>query len=501
MSATVKISRWQRALEKAFAQSLPAFLPGQRWFGGKARQVRTCRVEDCVWLREGDEPLALVIAHVDYAIGSADRYVMLLALRHVPGALPSLGTIAVDGETRHLLEATTHPPDALVLLRHLDRSHELTGAFGGTLGFGDLPVAHVGAFDAAGLREEQVRGLGAEQSNTSLRVGPGHVFKLIRRFESGENPEVEIGRYFSHHGSFHAAPALRASLSWHPANGEPGTLGALQDLIVNQGDGWQWALRSLEEVFSLAAAPEPLVSEILTLGAITAEMHAALAASPDAPGFAPRPAGPADVHAWETAFRERADRVLAMITAGLDGMGSRARGACEGLLRLRARLDAAARLPAPTDAGAFVLIRLHGDYHLGQTLKTAHGFAVIDFEGEPARPLAERRLLHCALKDVSGMLRSFDYAIETARSRAPEGVAWTAAPPPLRETFLRGYDARAEELGAPHLPLDLEARARWTAFFELEKALYEMEYELQNRPAWLHIPACGVLRLLEEVSA
>lgn len=497
MRVTASPSRWQGALEAALARDLPGFLPGQRWFGSKARRITSAVAEDCVWLREGEEPCALAIVRVGFASGDPERYVLMIALRGAPDAPHSLGTITDSGETRHVVEVAASGSHAITLLRHLNRSHELSGAHGGMLHFEDLVGSGEGALDAAGLAEDHVRPMGAEQSNTSLRLGTAHVFKLFRRLESGENPEVEIGRFLSGRTAFRSAPHLRGSVSWTPAGGEPGTVGALQDLVENQGDGWQWTLDRLEEVFSRAAAPGPLLNEILTLGAVTAELHSAMVSCPDEPGFTPEPARAADARAWEEAFRVRAERVLAMLTGDLDRLSSEARTACGTLLDLRARIESAADLPSVAGDGAFVKVRLHGDYHLGQTLKTAHGFMLIDFEGEPARALRERRELHCALKDVAGMLRSFDYAIETARARAPEGTTWSAAPPPLRETFLSGYEARAGELGAPFLPSDPSARHRWTTFFELDKALYELEYELQNRPAWLHIPARGMLRLLE----
>ena len=499
MSATANPSRWQGAFEETLARGLPAFLPDQRWFGGKARRIASARAEDCAWLREEDEPCALVIAHVAYASGSPERYALLVALRREPGAMPSLGTLTLDGGMWHVLEASAGAPDAIVLLRHLDRAHDLAGIHGGILRFGDVPAGGADALDPATLDEDRVRPLGAEQSNTSLLTGTGHVFKLFRRLEAGENPEVEIGRFLATRTSFRAAPALRGSVTWLPSGRPPGTVGALQDLVKNQGDGWQWSLERLHEVLSHAAAPEPLVNEILTLGAVTAELHSALASSPDAPGFAPEPAGSADARGWTSDLRTRADRVFEMLAGGLDGMQGETRTACESLLRLRPRLEAAVRPPSVAGPGAFAKIRVHGDFHLGQTLKTPFGFVVIDFEGEPARPLAERRQLHCALKDVSGMLRSFDYAIESARRRAPEGAAWTAAPPPpLHEAFLRGYETSALASGAAFLPADAEARARWIRFFELDKALYELEYEMQNRPEWLLIPARGMIRLIGE---
>jgi trehalose synthase-fused probable maltokinase len=143
--------------------------------------------------------------------------------------------------------------------------------------------------------------------------------------------------------------------------------------------------------------------------------------------------------------------------------------------------------------GGFVKIRIHGDYHLGQTLKTDAGFIVIDFEGEPARPLDERRVKQCALKDVAGMLRSLDYAVETARAGAPEPAADLGS---LRQAFLEGYLASALPAHAAFLPRNRSRVAAWLACFEAEKALYEVEYEINNRPTWVHMPLSGLLDIL-----
>jgi trehalose synthase-fused probable maltokinase len=171
--------------------------------------------------------------------------------------------------------------------------------------------------------------------------------------------------------------------------------------------------------------------------------------------------------------------------------------------RLSAALEAApvrvAGLAAPLDgtAAGFSAIRIHGDFHLGQTLKTPTGFVLVDFEGEPARPVEERRQKHCALKDVAGMLRSFEYAFAVAGQQASShAAAALRAAVPLREAFLEGYFAGVDRSPAAFVPRHEGARAAWLSFFELEKAVYEVEYELNNRPTWVHIPLEGLVRIL-----
>lgn len=497
MSTSRAPAIWQDELERTLERELPGFLPAQRWFASKARRISGTTVEECVWLVPGDEPGALVVARVEFATGDAERYTMLVALRREPQGTAALGSVVVGTETRHVCEAAALPRYACELLRHLGHAHQVPGGHGGALLFADLPASLEGALQADRLEESQVRPLGAEQSNTSLRVGTGHVFKIFRRVESGENPEVEVGRFLATRTSFRAAPALRGSVTWRSPGGEARTLGALQDLVENQGDGWQWTLARLREVQAGALAAGVLTDAMAGLGRVTAELHAAFACDAAGEDFAPQPATAADVLAWEAAFHAGADHALGLLAEQFDGLRSPLREECARVLDSRAAVHGAARLPEAVGADGFQKVRIHGDYHLGQTLRTADGFMIIDFEGEPARPLAERRRLHCALKDVAGMLRSFDYALETARA----GDAGTpgAPGPPLREAFLAAYESHALELHATFLPADAATRARWLTFFELDKTLYELEYELQNRPDWLHIPVRGILRMLDGI--
>jgi trehalose synthase-fused probable maltokinase len=276
--------------------------------------------------------------------------------------------------------------------------------------------------------------------------------------------------------------------------GEPSTVGVLQDWIENRGDGWSHVVDILRQS---AGSPtdEALRRDILALGATTADFHAALAVDPASPAFAPEPATAADAEAWRATLSARATHTLALVQRSLSGWGESTRRMGESLLDLRRRVAAQAPDLSAT-AAQFQKIRIHGDYHLGQTLKTAGGFVLIDFEGEPARPLAERRGKYCALKDVAGMIRSFDYAVETAGRYDPDASDIPPCAVALREWFLEGYLSAAARQGAVFLPRDRRAIDAWIAFFELEKALYELEYEINTRPAWVHIPLRGILRIL-----
>jgi trehalose synthase-fused probable maltokinase len=367
------------------------------------------------------------------------------------------------------------------------------------------------------LVADSVRLLGAEQSNTSIRIGRSHVFKLFRRLGDGENPEVEITRFLTGRTSFRAVPGLRGSLAYEPATGPASTLGVLQDWVENDGDGWSYTVAALREILRGGASTDALYSDMRRLGEITGEFHAALASYPAALAFAPEPATSRDLKGWKSSLATRAECLCRLLAERLTGLPSDVRPLAESLLGRRGRFEELALAPDLDARRGFAKIRVHGDFHLGQTLKVATGFVLFDFEGEPARPLAERRAKHCALKDVAGMLRSFDYAVATARGAELDGQDSLAGlckqasaladqpvrtDPPghvplLREAFLEGYRGRAR--GAVFLPSDQGTLAAWLDFFELDKALYEVEYEVNNRPDWVAIPLEGMRRIMERL--
>jgi maltose alpha-D-glucosyltransferase/alpha-amylase len=273
---------------------------------------------------------------------------------------------------------------------------------------------------------------------------------------------------------------LQGSLSLD-RDGARHTIGVLQTFVANEGDGWRWTLARLADpTADLAAA-------MRALGETTADFHLALGSGAGVPGFAPRPLTAADRAAWTADVRRRLNRTLELIHRMRPTLPSAPGVLADQVLAGRAALEQRAIAPDPA-AGGFDLIRIHGDFHLGQTLRVGGAFMLMDFEGEPARPLAERCAPTVALKDVAGMLRSFDYAVVAA------GIEDAAAAAPMRKAYRSGYDARAGH--AAFLPAHADARADWIAFFELEKALYEVEYEINNRPDWLQIPLRGVLRVM-----
>jgi trehalose synthase-fused probable maltokinase len=321
--------------------------------------------------------------------------------------------------------------------------------------------------------------MGAEQSNTSIVFDDELVLKAFRRVEAGDNPELEMLRFLSHRGFAHIAELG----GWYQYEGElmDATFGVVQRFVPNAHDGWELALDELEE------DPERFVTRLRELGAVIGRMHTVLASDPTDPAFAPE---------------EPSDESLALLTATIDEE-------IERLFLELPEIEAVApiaghaaevrdRLQLLSHVGARGrLIRTHGDLHLGQTMlaRPPHdGWVVLDFEGEPARPLLERRRKRSPLRDVAGMLRSFAYAAsasELQRGRpAPEGWEERA-----RESFLAGY---LEAVDLALMPPGEAATRTMLSIFELEKAVYELRYELNNRPDWVSIPVAGIVRLLEE---
>jgi maltose alpha-D-glucosyltransferase/alpha-amylase len=379
----------------------------------------------------------------------------------------------------------------------------------------------------------------AEQSNTSILYGKQLIMKLFRRLQPGENPDVEIGRFLTEIAHFPRIAPFLGEITITPAVGEKTTVAMLQGLVANQGDGWQWFLEQLSGYFaavaSLPAPPDlpapgfdhrqpagtesklearqyaaPMLEAAALLGRRTAEMHLALATPTDDPAFAAQPFAPEDL-------RRDARRIDAQIMAALDALKAKLPGlvdvtADEAALLLSRRRKLIARAHAiETEHATGKRIRIHGDYHLGQTLRTGGtgsepgDFVLLDFEGEPARPLIERRQKQCPIKDVAGMVRSFSYAAYSGLNQflaegssadgAPESLtAWTKFwQNSVSSEFLEAYCATIAK-DPELLPPPAQAQSLFTAYL-LEKALYELLYELNNRPAWLRIPIGGILSM------
>jgi maltose alpha-D-glucosyltransferase/alpha-amylase len=556
MVPTVAVAEgWGSLLEGPTRQvlersALPAFLPAQRWFGGKARQLEGVSLAD--W---GDLPLSrapregasavLALLEVRYAGGGADLYFLPLGITTGPAADRLLAS------ARPLIIARLTGPGGEALLHDALADDDTCTALLDAIGTGRECATRSGRICAfataafAGLRgppEQQlpvVRGA-ATSSNSLVCYGGRLLLKLFRRLEAGTNPDFEIGRFLTEESPFPRIPQVAGTMEYHPraeGQAEPFTLGILQALVPSEGDGWSGTLDELGRYYVRAAGrrhgpdpvlldPRPLpelarslpppvardaigassLDSAAILGRRTAEMHLALAGSAGNPDFAPEQFTAADATALRASVHEQGRRALAVLCDTLERLPEAVSGPTSRLLKEGpGRLEELEQTPT---SGGGAKIRCHGDYHLGQVLCVANDYVILDFEGEPTRTLAERRAKQSPLKDVAGMLRSYHYAAHAGLFSAGAGrpadltrlepwaelwYEWVAA------AFLREYQAAARpaEEGT-RLPL-LPAEAQFAGLldlFLLEKAFYELVYELNNRPDWVRIPLSGILALL-----
>jgi trehalose synthase-fused probable maltokinase len=476
------------------------WLGRQRWFGGKSQTVSEIRVEEVLWLSEASAPTAVVLLGVQYAGGASDprhrqeRYAIVVGIYDEPAGCPVIGRLPWQSRLS-VVDAASDGRAVRTLLSSLLRGTPVRGVSGGELRFGDVTTRATRLLTNATAAGSTVRPVGADQSNTSVRVQDAFIFKLLRRLEEGEHPGLEMGRFLTRM-AFRAAPPLEGSLVYRSADGGRFALGVLEGWLENQGDGWSYVVSALQRSAQAHGEPADLPLDLHTLGETTAELHSAVASDASLEAFAPEPVTAADVHRWHERVLLQAERTLALVDSLHRGWAEPASTSARALLG--SPRTGFARLQAYDDRcqDRFHRIRIHGDFHLGQTLKTPEGFALIDFEGEPTKPLSERREKHCALRDVAGLLRSIDYAHATARATSPPLAEGLSAR--LRHAYIEGYRSRAAALGATFLPAARDSVDAWIALFELEKALYEVEYEANNRPDWVHIPLRAAVRLLRD---
>lgn len=480
---------------------LPAYIPRCRWFSGKARDPQRFQVRDLISISEGPEAARLALIDVTYAEGPKDTWLLPLQVLggEVADELVSTQPNAIlarfeDG----VLHDALHDAVFRAGLFHLISTKATRAGERGDI-VGD-PGPALQEIEAA--PDSRVHAV--EQSNSSVIYGDQIFLKLYRRIEAGMNPDAEILRFLSQQGFAHVPP-YAGSVEYREANGHCHVLSLATGLVPNHGDAWSFTLRELTHWFAALwgedhTAAKNIESELLAriaqLGTRTGELHLALAAPTTDPDFAAELLTTPDAKALADNILDSADQIGRLITARLDALPSPELGrrylAAEPTLRSRV-----ASLAAPLTAAK---TRTHGDYHLGQVLETGGDFVIIDFEGEPLRSLTARRGKRSPYRDVAGMLRSFDYAAHAALDSqaphravlAPQAEEWTArAQSIFREAWLKTTQGASFRAAT-----EVEERRLLNAFL-LEKALYEVLYEINNRPTWLHIPLHGVLALLE----
>ena len=493
---------------------LPGFLARARWFGGKARELAAARVAAALPLPGEPGRGRFLVVAVSYRDGGEESYLLPLVYTasserppEDPGAV--LAGIEAGGEATQFVDAVwdrRFREGCFDLIFREETLEEGGAALRGTAG--------KTLRDRAGgkVKLPASRVLGKEQSNTSLLFGREFILKLYRRPENGVNPEVEITRFLTEQTDFDRIPAFAGTIELRLPGRKTFSAALLQSYVPHQDDGWSYTLGEVSR-FLAASTPqearrtrEGYLAFARKLGERTAQLHRALASNPGDRAFATEPETTGDRESAERSARELLDRGLAALAGTLDRLdgGSRKSG-----WRLLAEKDALRRMISGA-AGREATggkIRIHGDYHLGQLLRTGDDAVIIDFEGEPARPLEERRRKRSPLVDAAGMVRSFHYAALGAiflspRERPDPDELFSRAGDWYRavsRAFLDSYRrVMAESPGL--LPAGREEEDALLALFLLEKAAYELNYELNNRPDWAIIPLRGLEDLLRRGS-
>ncbi|MDB5105274.1 MAG: alpha-amylase [Fibrobacteres bacterium] len=538
-----------RGKELLEREVLPAYLPRCRWFGGKSRSILSVDIQDRVMPPDGGE-WALVFLHVEYSDGSPENYLLPLAraegeaaalLRlEAPGAILTELAGVEGGKGPSILFEAIHNPAFRTRMMALIAAGGAWPGLTGVLRGHPKPDAFK---DRMPDPADESKVLKAEQSNSSIIFPGRHFVKFLRRLEEGENPELEILRFFDESTGFRSVPPFVGSIEYASGANATYSIAIAEGLVGHEQDAWSYALtlageymtRLVENRGSLGplpplasgfraqpaqprahgdtsapathATPEGMVEDGLAiefarlLGKRTAEMHLALASRSDLPAFAPEPFSRLYQRSLYQSMRNQVARVYERLSKAMPRLP-------QGTADLGRRIQE----NRPKVMGAFgglldrliptVKIRVHGDYHLGQVLYTGKDVVILDFEGEPARPMSERKLKRSPWKDVAGMLRSFHYAIHSAWPKSvvlrederkaldPWVELW---PDRMTAGFLEAYLETAGT--AAFVPPEKDWETLLRAHL-MEKAVYELGYELNNRPDWAHIPMAGILRLI-----
>jgi maltose alpha-D-glucosyltransferase / alpha-amylase len=525
-------------------QILPSYLLPRRWFGSKARTIEAVRLAEAIPMDLG---VHLALLQVDFTSGEPETYVLPLAFavgeeaEHLRSERPNAVVAALHAAEGDgvLYDAVWNKEFDTLLLNAFAERRVWRGESGDVAATSTIAFPWLRGDPREALTPHV---LGVEQSNTNVRYGKRLLLKLFRRLETGANPDYEIGGFLTEKVAFPHVPPVAGALEYRrhgDETGEPIALALLQGFVPNQGDAWRYTLDSLSKYFEralthyappawvaylpgrplLALAQEPIPAQAAAaigpyldsarlLGQRTAELHLALASLPDDPIFGLEPFTPGYRQHLQTDMHKLTGSIFQQLRNHLADLPAAAQGPARQVLALEERIVREFDALLESDISA-LRERIHGDYHLGQVLYTGDDFMIIDFEGEPARPLSERRQKGSPLQDVAGMLRSFHYAAYAAyfyMIDRPDRSERSAAD---LETWARYWHLWVSvaylqtylqvTAGAPFIPADhKELKALLDAYL-LSKAVYELGYELNNRPHWVAIPLQGILQTAQAV--
>jgi len=470
--------------------AIATYIKGRRWFRAKARGLASATVDETFTVRLAGEDVAFSIVLCKYEDGETDRYVVPMAT--ATGA----EAVRLRSERPQVVIGDAARPALGGSAPTTDRSHVDGGVIYDALGSERLLGALLDQFRGDGLRVKSDKGqstlvfraypalasakpanvaprlMTSEQTNTSVLYGDAFILKVVRKLDEGTSAELEMGEVLTRQG-YASAPPVMGAIELESGPSSRSTVGILHRQVVNRGDAWGATLKELSAQRGEAGGKS--LADAALLGRRVGEMHVVLAGATE-PAFAPEPIRREHRQKLAAALGREAQAVERFLRNG-------------DLARILARLDAF--VDQDEDP---IAMRIHGDLHLGQILATEDDFVIIDFEGEPSRSLAERKAKRSPLADVAGMLRSFDYAAATVlRPTSPAAArAWHAK---ACDAFIRAY--RAATQGSRTLTLSPDAWRKSLDFFLVEKSIYEVGYEANNRPDWIRIPQEGIADLLD----
>ena len=510
-----RVAAWRSSLAAKLRSQfeervLPQYIATQRWYAGKgAAPIQAARLTDHLEWDAGGGHWLLALFNVETKT-DANRYFIPLTIAYEDGEEArwsklqpaALAKVRQQATVGVLADAFADENFCRAIVEEIGANREIA------VGRGRLQFTPTKAYSQ--LRGEAGGDLTSslprvQGSNTALRVGEKLFLKAFRRVQPGVNPELDVGRFLTEVAHYPNVVPLAGSVEYIAEDGTPYTFVMLQAFVANQGDGWEYTInylvRFLEDRRTGGAVPPDAhgayLGLIQTLGQRTAELHLALATPTDDPSFKAEPIAPEDIARWRDHVRKDAEQTFTLLEQS-ETLPEAIRQNAAMLLGRRATMLARIDSPA-TDHARGLKLRHHGDYHLGQVLIQRNDFIIVDFEGEPARPVAERRVKHSPLRDVAGMLRSFAYAHQTAVQRCtfessedcakyePALAQWESE---TRAAFVSAYDQTAREAG---LYQSFDEVRPLLELFEIEKALYELRYELRNRPEWASIPLNALL--------
>jgi len=490
-------STFYNGLASWLSPLLPSYLPDKRWYGDKAKTIVSAEVTQVVPVTGVGRPAALAIVTVHFSHRETASYLIpVLLSAQNDNFVEPIAELRTDDQSTYIVDGLNDEQFRVWFASSIAGTTATPGIIP------DRLPAHTTDFDMASGAPSRL--MGVDQSNTSIAFGFDMLVKVIRRLQPGLHPDVELTRFLTARTDFPNVAHYFGSLSLTGVGAETSVIAFAQRFVESTGDGWKFLLSILQEHTGIGE-PQKLHARsehvARTLGDITGRMHLALGSDPWTQDVAPETIKRHDAERWSTEYIALVDRVAADLSDHKERFDPETRELVETFLQLAPGLR-------KRDAGFFRLIgrsksRVHGDYHLGQTMRKLDGdFVVIDFEGEPLRAIEERRQKTSPLKDVAGMLRSFSYARGTATGWLTEQsallpsdlVSWERA---MRREFLNAYVSAVTIGGGTFLPPAPEDLKAAIASWELDKAAYEVVYELNNRPDWLWIPLSSMLKQAE----